>query len=124
MFVEVFQPFQTRLIVCPTIIRRFDNPIVREASFGVPVCKVVGALYNEEWRDTPTFAIDRNNCCRPFSIAWSNCLTLATSIGTHHNHSGADLTHHKTGLVEVVEIAIHHTIFRLHILYQSKPRAN
>ena len=117
MFVEVFQPFQTRLIICPTIIRRFNNPIVREVSFRVPVREVVDALNDEEWRDTPTFAIDRNNRYRPFSIAWLNCFTFATSIGTRNNHSRADYPHHKASLVEVVEIRIHYTIFCPHILY-------
>ena len=90
---------------------------MREVSFGIPIREVVGALYNKEWRDTSTFAIDRNNCYRLFSIAWLNCLTLAMSIGTSNNYSRADLAHHKASLVEVIEIAIYYTIFRLHILY-------
>jgi hypothetical protein len=46
VFVEVFQPFQTSLIVCPSITRRFNNPIIREVGFGVPVREVVDALNN------------------------------------------------------------------------------
>jgi hypothetical protein len=44
MSVEVFHLFKTRLIIRPSIIRRFNNPIVREIGFGVLVCKVVNAL--------------------------------------------------------------------------------
>jgi hypothetical protein len=44
MSIEVFQPFQTRLIVCPTVIQSFDNLIVRESGFRILIRKVVGAL--------------------------------------------------------------------------------
>ncbi len=44
MFVEVFQPFQTRLIICPPVICRFDNPIAWEVGLRVPVREVVDAL--------------------------------------------------------------------------------
>jgi hypothetical protein len=117
MFVEVFQPFQTSLIVCPSITYRFNNPIVREVGFGVPVREVVDALNDQKWRDIPTFAINAHNCCRPFPIAWLYSLGSATSIGTCNNHPRCDLTHYKAGLVEVVEIAVYYPIFRPHILY-------
>jgi hypothetical protein len=117
IFVEVFQPFQTRLIIRPTVIRRFNSPIVREVGFGVPIRKVIDALNHQEWRDIPAFAINIHNSYCLFSIAWLNCLTSAMSIYTRNNHSRADHTHHKAGLIEVIEIAIYYTIFRLHILY-------
>jgi hypothetical protein len=85
---------------------------------------VITALNHQEWRDTPTFAIDTSNRRRLFPIAWLNSLSFSTSIGTRKNHAGADLAHHKTSLAEVIKIAVHYTIFRPYILYQPKPRAN
>jgi hypothetical protein len=117
VFVEVFQPFQTSLIVCLSITRRFDNLIVREVGFGVLVRKVVNTLNDQKWRDIPTFAINAHNCCCLFPIAWLYSLGSATSIGMCNNYPRCDLTHHKAGLVEVVEIAVYYPIFRPHILY-------
>jgi hypothetical protein len=44
MFIEVFQPFQTYLIICPTIVCSFNNIIVREGGFGIPIHEVIDAL--------------------------------------------------------------------------------
>jgi hypothetical protein len=116
MSIEVFQPFQTRLIICPPVTRRFDNPVAREVGLGVPVCEVIDALNSQKWRDIPTFAIDTNNRCCLFPIAWLYSLRSATSIGTCNNHPRCDLAYWKAGLVEVVKIAIYHTIFGPYIL--------
>jgi hypothetical protein len=44
MSIEVFQPFQTRLIICPPVTCRFDNLVAREVGLGVLVCEVIDAL--------------------------------------------------------------------------------
>jgi hypothetical protein len=117
MFIEVFQPFQTRLIVCLSIACWFDNPVGWEAAVGILIREVILALNHEKWRDTPAFTIDTHNRCGPFPIAWLNCLASATSIYTGNNHCRANYTHHKAGFVEVVEIAVLNPIFCPHILY-------
>ncbi len=124
IFVKVFQPFQTRLIICPPVIYRFNNPIAREVGLRVPVHEVVNALNSQKWKDILTFAINTNNRCCLFPIAWLYSLCSATSIGTCNNYSGCNHTYQKAGLVEVIEIAIYYTILRPYILYQLKPRAN
>ena len=48
MFVEVFQPFQTRLIICPSIACWFDNPVGWEAAVGIPIREVILALNHEK----------------------------------------------------------------------------
>jgi hypothetical protein len=41
-----------------------------------------------------------------------------------NNYAKADLVYDKASLVEVIEIAVYYTIFRLYILYQPKIHAN
>ena len=117
MFIEVFQPFQTCLIICPSIACWFDNPVKWETAVGIPIREVILALNHEKWRDTPAFTIDTRNCRGPFPITWLNCLASATSICTGNNHCRADYAHHKPSLVEVVKVAVQNTIFRPHIFY-------
>jgi len=78
---------------------------------------VILTLYEQEWRQYKTVcahALDRS--C-PFSIPRLNLLWLASSISTRDNHITTDNTHHKAGLVKVVEVGIIDTVFRSHIRY-------
>jgi hypothetical protein len=124
MSVEVFYLFQTCLIIRSSIIRRFNNLIVREIGFGVLVRKVVDTLNYQKWRNTPTFAINTSNRCCLFLITWLYSLSSTTSIGTCNNHPRCNHAHHKASLIKVVEIAIQNAIFCLYILYQLEPSAN
>jgi hypothetical protein len=117
MFVKVFQLFQTCLIVCSAITCRFNNPVGWEAAVSVPVGKVVLALNHQEWRNTPALAINTGNRYSLFSIPWLNYLASATSIYTSNNYCRADYAHHKPSLIEVVEVVVQNTIFRLYIFH-------
>ena len=60
---------QAGLVICPSILGRFDYLIARESAVGVPISEVVGALYHNEQRDTPTIGIDALDHGNPFAIA-------------------------------------------------------
>ena len=124
IFIEVFQPFQTRLIICPPVTYRFDNPVAREVGLGIPVCEVINALNSQKWRNIPTFAINTNNRYYPFPIAWLYSLSSATLISMCNNYSRYNQAYQKASLVKEIEITIYYTILCLYILYQLKPRAN
>jgi hypothetical protein len=114
MFVEVFKPFQTRLIIGPSIASRFNNPIVRKAALSIPTKEMVGSLNYQKQKDTPIFAIDTDNRCSLLSIARRNRFASATTIGACNDHTRSNNTYHKTNLVEIIEIAVENTIFRPH----------
>lgn len=42
--IEVLQPFEARLIVCPPICSRPDDPVVWEAGLRIPIGEMVTAL--------------------------------------------------------------------------------
>ena len=50
MFVEMFDPFYNRLIVCLAVRRGLDNPREREVAFNILKDEVVDALYDQEQR--------------------------------------------------------------------------
>ena len=49
-------------------------------------------------------------------------LTSILSIGTRNNYTTTNDIHHKTGLVEVVEVRVFDRILLPYIIYQSEPR--
>ena len=124
VFIKVFQPFQTRLIIYLPVTHRFNNLVAREVGLGVLVYEVINALNSQKQRDILTFAININNSYRLFPITWLYSLNSATLISTRNNYSGYNHAYQKAGLIKVIKIAIYNTILRLYILYQLKPRAN
>jgi hypothetical protein len=78
---------------------------------------MVDALNDQKWKDIPTFAIRTNNYYRLFPITWLYSFSSTTSIGIYNNYPRYDLAYYKTGLVEVIEIAVYYIIFRSYILY-------
>ena len=48
VLVKVLQPFQTKLIVCPAVLRDVDNPVARYNWLLVPGREVVLALEDNE----------------------------------------------------------------------------
>ncbi len=120
----MFDPFQAGLVVGPPIRSRFDDPVLWEAALRIPIGEVVGALDDEEWWEAPPFGIDTLNCCRPFPIAWLDRLASSKSISTCNHHRAADNTHHKAGLIEVVEVAVLDTEFGPHITHKFEPLTN
>jgi hypothetical protein len=69
MLIEVFQPLETRLVIRPSILGRGDSLIGREATFFVPVMKVLLACNYNERRDSPACRIDPLNHCNLFPIS-------------------------------------------------------
>ena len=78
---------------------------------------MVGALYDQKWRNIPTVATNAGDRSCPFPIARLYTLISSASIGPSDDHARADLAHHKAGLVEIVKVAVEDAIFSSHISY-------
>jgi hypothetical protein len=48
VLVKVLQPLQTKLIICPAVLRDSNNPVVRHTWLLVPGREVVLALEDDE----------------------------------------------------------------------------
>ena len=125
MLIEMANPFQASLIICPPIGSGFDNPVAWKVGLWVPVGEMVGTLDDQERREAPPFGINTFDCRSPFPIARLDGLTSAVSIGASNYHWGAaNDAHHEASLIEVVEVAISNAVLRPHVVNQLEPRAN
>ena len=83
---------------------------------------MIDILNDQKWRQYKAVAIyifDRYNL---FSIPRLNILTSAVSINIYNYYIVVDNAHYKTGLVEIVEIAVLDVVFGMYIGYKPKPR--
>src|SRR5690242_10317831 len=111
----MLQPFQTSLVICPSVGCCCGGPVVGDLVLRVLAGEVETALHHQERWPYIAVASDTANRCRPFSIAWLNGLWFADPIGARNHHPRPYHAHYKAGLVEVVEVAIEDAVFRTHV---------
>jgi hypothetical protein len=121
---EVLDPFKSSIVIGPAIRGGLNDPVGWEIGLGVPGGKVGFALYDQKGRYHKTVARDTLNSRRPFSIASLQLLPSALSIGTCDDHTAADDSHHKAGLVKVIEVLVLDRVLGAHILHQPEPRVD
>lgn len=121
--VKVLEPFQTRVVVRPTILGYLHDLIRRDAVVLVPGREVESACDAKKRRHNVTVCCSSANHRSPFPIARLNDLWFGLPIRACDNHYCADNAHHKARLVEVVEIGVLNPILCPHIRNQAKPRA-
>ena len=74
---------------------------------------MVLAFDNDIQRDRPALGINALDHRSPFPIARLGQLRLASPVRACNNHRYGDLTHHKAGLVEVIQIPVLDAVLRL-----------
>ena len=77
---------------------------------------------DDEWRDRPALGVDALNHCNPFPIALLGYLRPSTPLSACNDHTRGDNTDHEACLVEVIDILILDTIFRL-LIYEKRELA-
>ena len=122
IIMEMLNPIQTCFVICPSFGGGFYAPGFGKTALCIPIREMVGAFNDEIWGHVVAVATDAANCSRPFSIARLYFFASSASFGPGYNHMAANLTHHKTGFVEIVNVAILDAVFGLYIGHQLKPR--
>ena len=87
VLVKVLQPLQTKLIVCPAVLRDVDNPVARYNWLLVPGREVVLALEDDEGWDSLPHRVDAFNDTGLLLVALLHCLWLSTTLRACNNSS-------------------------------------
>lgn len=83
---------------------------------------MVGAFHGDKRREALTVRTDTLDHGDPFPIARLDLLSLSAPIGAGYDYRGRDLAYHEAGLVEVIDILVLDTVFRLQI-YEKRELA-
>ena len=121
MLVEMFNPIQSRFIVCPTVWRRFNDLGVKDIGTFVLRREVVLALDNKERRYYKTVVVYTFDRYRLFAIASLQLFASSATIKTYNDHCNTNDAYHKANLIEIVEVVVLDTIFRLYVFHQFEP---
>lgn len=116
ILVEVLNPVQACLIVCPAVWRSFDPLSVGNTGLGVRRGKVMLPLKDQVRGHHKTVATDVLDYCRPFPIAGLKILASAFSIGTSDDYSAANNAYHEACLVEVVKVPLLDRVLRPYVI--------
>ena len=115
MLIEVFELLKTRIVISPAIWSRFDHPITENMTIGIPSCKVESAHDAEKKQHHMAVCCDAINRYNSFSISKLDCFWFTDSFWTYNDHFRSNYSYQETHFVEIVEIVILNTIFRIYI---------
>jgi hypothetical protein len=121
VLVKLLQPLQSKLVICPAIVRDVGNPVARYTQLLVSSREVVLALEDKRgWNRLP-YCVDACNDTGPFSVTLLHCLWSAATLRAYDDSSYRYDAHHEARLIEVVRVFIQDAILGFGILYQAEP---
>src|SRR3954447_23856018 len=106
MRVEMLQPFKTKRVICPAVLRNRKLLITRYIRLLVPRRDVNASFVDDKRRGCVPSGADALDNGNPLSIARLNELRSSTSLRTSDNFHRPNHAHLEACLVEVVHIVV------------------
>ena len=120
VLVKLLQPLQSKVVVCPAILRDVDNSFVTYAWIFVPDGQVVLALEDNKGWDSLPYCVDACNDTGPFPVTLLHFLWSAGTLRAYDDSSCRYYAHHEARLIKVVHVFIQDAILSFGILYQAE----
>jgi hypothetical protein len=124
VLVKLLQPLQSKLIICPAILRDADKPVARYTQLLVPGREVVLALENDKGRDSLLYRVDIYDDTSLLLVALLYCLWSAAMLRACDNSSCRYDAHDEARLIEVVRVFIQDAMPSFGTLDQAEPALN